>query len=92
MTSRSSGENDSWTMVLHNWEFWKPVSRAMVRHLKHTTTGLLTTVGSMERRRAPLDWRAYKEHPALLNELGEVKMHWMVFSVASLEFIAHLVL
>jgi hypothetical protein len=46
----------------------------------------------MERRRAPLDWRAYEEPSALLNEQGEVKMHWMVFIVASVEYLAHLVL
>lgn len=33
MISSSAGLKDSWTMVLHSWEFWKPVSNAMVRHL-----------------------------------------------------------
>lgn len=33
MSSRSSKLKDNWMMVLHSWEFWKPVSRAMVRHL-----------------------------------------------------------
>ncbi|KAG7236589.1 hypothetical protein INR49_000761 [Caranx melampygus] len=36
-SSDTTGLKDSCTMVLHNWEFWKPVSSAMVRHLKQTS-------------------------------------------------------
>lgn len=41
MSSRSSKLKDNWMMVLHSCEFWKPVSRAMVRHLNRARTGII---------------------------------------------------